>query len=60
MDKGINILDHKSVQFRTWLDSIVAKRGEDSTLTIAQLYEMLNMLDGMEKKMDEIILEVLG
>lgn len=60
MASGMNILDDKLTQFRSWLDSIVRKRGIDSTLTIGQIYEMLSFLDGMEEKMDEIILKALG
>lgn len=60
MELGMNILDDKYTKFRSWLDSIVRKRGIDSTLTIGQIYEMLAFLDGMEEKMDEIILKVIG
>ena len=56
----MNILDHKHLQFRTWLDSISDKRGINSTLTIGQICDMLDSLDGAEKKMDDIILEAFG
>lgn len=59
MTKGINILEHKSIQLRTWVDSIAEKRGVDSTLTIRQIYEMLDFLDEMEKRFDDIILKAL-
>ena len=55
--EGINILEHKSVQFRVWLDNIAQKRSLDSTLTVKQIYEMLDFLDGMEEKVDGIILK---
>ncbi len=54
---GINILDEKYINFKKWLRSISAKRGLESTLTIAQIYKMLDFLDGMENKMDEVILK---
>ena len=55
--KRMNILDHKHLQFRTWLDSISDKRGINSTLSIGQICDMLDRLDVAEKKMDDIILE---
>lgn len=58
METGMNILDDKYTQFRSWLDSIATKRGMDSTLSIGHIYRMLAFLDAMEKKMDEIILEL--
>ena len=60
MEKGINILDHKWAQLRVWLDNIADKRGLYSTLSIEQINEMLDFLDGMEKKMDDIIIKALG
>ncbi len=53
----ISILDDKHVQFRKWLDSIVNKRGLKATLTISQIYDMFDLLDSMERKMDDIILK---
>ncbi len=60
MQKGMNILDHKHLQFRTWLDSISDKRGINSTLTIGQICDMLDSLDVAEKKIDDIILSVFS
>lgn len=54
--QGMNILDHKYDKFRTWLDSISDKRGINSTLTVGQIYEMLDFLDASEEKIDDIIL----
>ncbi len=57
MDEGMNILEHKYVQFRQWLDNISRKKGLESKVTIAQVLTMLSFLDQTEKKMDEIILK---
>ena len=59
-EEGMNILDHKYDQLRTWLNSIVTKRGINSTLTVGQILDMLDFLDGMEKKLDEIVLKAFG
>lgn len=56
MEEGINILDHKYDQFRTWLDAISSKRGISSTLTVSQILDMLDSLNGTEKRIDGIIL----
>ena len=57
MCKGMNLLEHKSVWFKEWLENIVEKRGLDSTLTVKQVLDMLVSLDGMEKKLDDIIIK---
>lgn len=56
MEKGMSILDEKYTNFRKWLDSIVDKRGLQSTLTIGRIYKMLDFLDDMEKEIDDIII----
>lgn len=58
--EGMNILDHKSVNFRKWLDAIVKKRGIDSTLTVKQIYKMVDFLDRMEERLDDTIIKALG
>lgn len=57
---GINVLDHKHDQLRTWLDNIKKKRGLDSTLTVKQIYDMLDFLDGLESKLDDVVIEAFN
>ena len=58
METRMNLLDDKYVQFWAWISHITDKRGLDSTLTIAQITEMLEFLNENEKRMDRIILKV--
>ena len=56
MSEGMNILAHKYTNLRVWLDNIKDKRDMASTLTVGQIYKMLDFLDGLEKKLDSIII----
>ena len=60
MDKGMNLLDHKSQQLRSWLDNIERIRSIESTLTIGQIKNMLDFLDGLERKLDDVILQTFA
>lgn len=57
MEKGMNILDDKYTNFNKWINAILDKRGLESTLTIGQIIDMLNFLDEMERKLDEIVIK---
>ena len=60
MGNGINILDDKHTQFRTWVENIAERRGLNSTLTVGQIVDMLDLLDGVEEKTDEIIMKAFN
>ncbi len=60
MDCKMSILDEKYINFTKWVNSIKDQRGPESTLTIKQVCDMLDLLDKMETKTDKIILDTFG
>ena len=54
--RGMSILDHKSFNFRKWIDNIGKLRGMESTLSISQICNMLDKLDELETAIDDIIM----
>ncbi len=57
MAEKMSILASKYEKLSSWLDNIREKHGEDSTLSLSKLREMMMLLDSMESKMDKIILD---
>ncbi len=56
MSEGFNVLDHKYEQLRSWLDNIERMRGAESTLTVSQIKGMFDFLDGLERKLDDVVI----
>ena len=52
----MSILDTKYTNLKKWLDNIKDKRGIGSTLTVGQIYRMLDFLDSLEEKIDDVII----
>ncbi len=57
-EQGINILSDKYTQLREWLNHIAQKKGVESELSVEQIFRMLDFLDTIEKRMDDIILKI--
>ena len=56
MSEGLNLLDHKYEQLRSWLDNMERMRGSESTVTVSQVKNMFDFLDGLEIKLDDIVI----
>ncbi len=56
MSEGFNVLDHKYAQLRSWLNNMERMRGAESTVTVSQVKGMLDFLDGLEIKLDDIVI----
>lgn len=61
-DSAINLLDPE-LKFKTlkkWVENYREKYGLEATLTIERLWEMIEMVEGVEKQVDDTLIESLG